>query len=81
MAIGNEIPSMAPRLRRHRSNIVSFAALIGGAGIVLWISHGTQFHQLAIGIMMSAITLSLALALFEVCWHLVVTFFGSENED
>jgi hypothetical protein len=81
MAIGNELTSMAPRLREYGSAISSFAALIGGAMIFLWISRGTQFHQLAIGIMMSAIALTLALALFELCWHLVTRFFGSENKN
>lgn len=84
MATGNEMISMAPRLHEHRSTFASFAALIGGAVIFLWISQGTQFHQLAIGIMMSAITLTLALALFELCWGtglFVARFFGSENRN
>ena len=84
MAISNEMTSMAPRLREYRSTVASFAALICGAVIFLWISRGTQFHQLAIGIMLSAITLTLALALFELCWGaglFVVRFFGSENRN
>jgi len=83
MTISTEVTSMAPRLREYRSTVASFAALICGAMIFLWISRGTQFHQLAIGIMMSAITLTLALALFELCWRvglLVARFFGSEKK-
>lgn len=60
---------MASELREYRSAIASFTALIGGAMIFLWISRGTQFHQLAIGIVMSSVTLASALALFELCWR------------
>jgi hypothetical protein len=69
MTISNEVTSVEPGLREYGSTVASFAALICGAMIFLWISRGTQFHQLAIGIMMSAITLTIALALFELCWR------------
>jgi len=52
------------------------------AMILLWISQGTQFHPLAIGIAMSAITLTITLALFELCWRVglfVATLFGSKD--
>lgn len=49
----------------YRSGIACFAVLIGGTLIFVSISGGTQFHQLAIGTVMSSITLALALALFE----------------
>lgn len=73
---------MASELHEYRSTLISLAAVIGGAVVFLWISRGTQFHQLAIGIMISAVTLTLALALFELCWRVtlfIVTFLGSEN--
>jgi hypothetical protein len=84
MTISNEMTSMAPRLDEYRSTIASFAALICGTLIFLWISRGTPFHQLAIGIVMSAMTLALALALFELCWRgglFLARFFGSENRN
>lgn len=84
MTISDEMTSMAPRLREYGSTISSFAALICSAMIFLWISRGTQFHRLAIGIMMSAVTLALGLALFELCWRVglfVTRFFGSENRN
>ena len=68
----------------YRSTIASFAALICGAMIFLRISRGSQFHQLAIGTMMSAITQGLALGLFELCWRAGVFLarpFGSENRN
>jgi hypothetical protein len=84
MTIINELTSVLPGLREYRSTIASLVALVCGAMILLWISHGTQFHQLAIGIAMSAITLTVALALFELCWRVglfVATLFGSENRN
>jgi hypothetical protein len=84
MTIINEVTSVLPRLHEYRSTIASFVALVCGAMILLWISHGTQFHQLAIGIAMSAITLTVALALFELCWRVglfVATLFGSGNRN
>jgi hypothetical protein len=84
MTTSNEMISMAPRLDEYRSAVASFAALICSAMIFLWISRGTAFHQLAIGIAMSAITLSVALALFELCWRvgfIVAGLFGSENRN
>jgi hypothetical protein len=84
MTTSNEMTSVAPRLDEYRSTVASFAALICGAMIFLWISRGTQFHQLAIGTAMSAITLSVALALFELCWRVglvVAGWFGLENSN
>ena len=77
-------PAPYVELREYRPAIASFAILIGGSLIFLWISWGTQLHQLAIGIGMSSITLALALALFEVCWQVgerVAERIGSERKD
>ena len=52
--------------------IASFAALIGASLILLWISRGTPFHQFAIGIVLSAGTLGIALLVFESCWHAIM---------
>ncbi|MGA7803004.1 MAG: hypothetical protein WCB02_00080 [Bradyrhizobium sp.] len=60
--------ALRPKLDEYRSSIASFAALNGIALIFLWISRATELHQLAIGIMMSSITLTIAMALFELCW-------------
>lgn len=84
MTTANETTSMARGLDGYRSTIASFAALICGAMIFLWISRGSQFHQLAIGTMMSVISLALALGLFELCWRAGVFLagpFGSENRN
>lgn len=45
--------------------IASFAALIGASVILLWISRGTPFYQFSIGIVLSVLTLGVALLVFE----------------
>jgi hypothetical protein len=80
----NEVTSLLPRLHEYRSTVASFAVLVGGSMIHLRISHGTQFQQLATGIAMAAITLTVALALLELCWRvglLVATLIGSETRN
>jgi hypothetical protein len=60
---------VAVELREYRSSVVPFVVLIAGGVIFLWASRGTQFHQLAIGIMLSAVALTVGLALVELCWR------------
>lgn len=62
-------PSAIHELRRP---IASFAALIGVSVISAWIGRGTQFHQFAIGIVLSAGTLGVAQLVFEFCWQAVL---------
>jgi hypothetical protein len=45
-----------------------WTALIAGALILYWVSQGTTYHQLAIGILASAATLAAAMLLFEALW-------------
>ena len=59
---------VALELREYRSSAAPFVVLIAGGVIFLWVSRGTQFHQLAIGIVLSAVTLMVGLALVELCW-------------
>ncbi|MBI3436912.1 MAG: hypothetical protein HY056_17810 [Proteobacteria bacterium] len=53
----------------NRSVVYSWAILIGVAVIFLAVSAGTQFHQLAIGLLASSVTLFVALAVFECAWQ------------
>jgi hypothetical protein len=64
-----KMTSVALELREYRSSVASFVVLIAGAVIFLGVSRGTQFHQLAIGIVLSAVTLMVGLALVELCWR------------
>lgn len=84
MTIINEVTSLLPRLHDYRSTIAPFAVLVCGALLFLWISQGTQLHQLAIGIAMAAITLTVTLVLFELCWRVgmfAVTLFDSQKRN
>jgi hypothetical protein len=46
-----------------------WAALIVCALIAYWVSEGTSYHQLAIGILASSTTLAGAMLLFEAAWR------------
>lgn len=46
-------------------------ASVGLASITFWLSRGTEYYQLAVGILASAVVLSLALLLFETLWWIV----------
>lgn len=84
MSNGSEMTSMTSRLHEYLSTIAPFATLICGALVFLWISRGTQLHQLAIGIVMSSVTLALALTLFELCWRVALWaagFFGLDRRN
>ena len=59
---------VALELREYRSSVAPLVVLIAGGVIFFWMSRGTQFHQLAIGIVLSAVTLMIGLALVELCW-------------
>jgi len=49
-----------------------WACLIIASLIALWFTEGTQYHQLAVGILMSSSTLFILMALFEFLWRLFV---------
>ena len=68
--VNTGIAALYIKLNEYHSAIALFAVLNGGALILLWVSWGTQFHQLAIGTITSAIALTLALAVFELCWEI-----------
>jgi hypothetical protein len=72
MTSGTETNRMASALGEYRSPIASFVVLIAGALIFLWISRGTGLHQLAIGILLSLVTLAILLGLFELFWWLAL---------
>lgn len=58
--------------------IWSWAALIAAALIIFWVTRGAQYHQLALGILLSSMTLLVALFLFEVLWRLLEAIFDTE---
>lgn len=70
MTAMHETTNMVSGFRESRFAIACLAGMIVGAIFFLWISYGTQFHQLAIGTLLATVTFTLALALFELCWRL-----------
>jgi hypothetical protein len=52
------------------ATICSWATLIFGAAAFFWISRGTSYQQLAVGILASAVTLVLLMLVFEGLWQL-----------
>jgi hypothetical protein len=55
----------------------AWAALIAFALIAFWISAGTAYHQLAIGVLAAAVTLLVVMLVFEALWWIGVAAFGS----
>jgi hypothetical protein len=55
----------------------AWVALIGFALIAFWISAGTPYHQLAIGLLAAAVTLLVVMLVFETLWWIAVAAFGS----
>lgn len=72
MAMSVEKHETLPRLGDYGGSLAAFSALIAGALLFLWISRGTGLQQLAIGVLLSSVTLAVALALFELCWRFAV---------
>ena len=59
----------------------SWAGLIAATLIVFWATRGTEYHQLALGILLSAVTLLILLSLVEVVWQALEATFGSGQSD
>jgi hypothetical protein len=59
----------------------SWAALIAAALIAFRATQGTEYHQLALGIVLSAVTLLLLLSLVEAIWQALEARFGSGRSD
>jgi hypothetical protein len=52
--------------------VLGWACLIGASLIIFRLSEGTQYHQLAAGILMSSSTLFVLMAICELLWRLLV---------
>jgi hypothetical protein len=58
-------------LTENGTEVTRWAALIGGAFIVFWLTRGTAYQQLGIGLLSSAVALLVCLMVFEVIWRAV----------
>lgn len=49
--------------------ICGWAVVIGAALIGFWLSEGTAYHQLVVGLLLSSVSLFVALSLIEALWR------------
>jgi hypothetical protein len=68
-------------IRENASALRASAAAIGAALILFWISRGTAYHQLAIGILASLVSLLVAMSLFEMLWLAAAEFLETEKPE
>jgi hypothetical protein len=59
----------------------SWAAFIAAALVVFWATRGSQYHQLALGLLLSSITLLILLSLVELVWQVLEAMLGSKHAD
>ena len=69
------------RAKIDPSTAWSWAALIAAALIAFWATRGTEYHQLALGIVLSSVTLLVLLSLVELVWQALEAMFGSGQSD
>ncbi|MEH6952070.1 hypothetical protein V4R08_12150 [Nitrobacter sp. NHB1] len=59
-------------MREDLRALGGWIGLIIASLIAFWLTEGTQYHQLAAGLLMSSSTLFILMALFECLWRLFV---------
>ena len=69
------------RAKVDPSTAWSWAALIAAALITFWATRGTEYHQLALGILLSSVALLILLSMVEVVWRALEATFGSGQSD
>jgi hypothetical protein len=71
---GRRPPSeeLSALMREYSHALAGWACLIIAALVAFWLTEATQYHQLAVGILMSSSTLFILLALFECLWRVFV---------
>jgi hypothetical protein len=72
--------TMTDWLKSNASIIWSWAALIAVAAIVFFASRGTQLAQFGIGLLTAAVTLLVAMVVFEVIWQAAMRWRGPPDD-
>jgi len=70
-------------LKERHTTIWAWGFLIAGAAVVFLVSWGTQYHQLAVGILATSITLAAVELLLAAVWQvlaIVAHFFDGDRE-
>jgi hypothetical protein len=60
----------------NHAEIRAWAVLIGVPVVIYWLSFGTQYHQLGIGILAASVILLAVTLLFEALWRLILMMIG-----
>lgn len=67
-------------MRIEPSTAWSWAALTAAALVGFWITQGTQYHQFALGVLLSSVSLLVLLFLVEVIWQAVAAALVQERQ-
>lgn len=68
-------------VRVEPSTAWSWAALIAAALVAFWLTRGTSYHRLALGVLLSSVTLLILLSVFELLWQALAVIFDSDTTD
>jgi hypothetical protein len=72
--------AMLRLLKDNSTRLYGWVAAICIAAIIFWISRGTPYHQLAIGILASAVTLFVLMSLVEGAWFAADELLGKGTD-
>ena len=63
------------------STVWSWAGLIAAALIAFWVTRGNKYHQFALGILVSSVSLLVLLSFVELVWQALEAMLGSRQSD
>ena len=64
-----------------RATIWFWTTLIAAALVAFWATRGTPFHPLALAILLSSLSLLIALSIFELVWAALKAVFDPESPE
>jgi hypothetical protein len=67
------------RMKIDPATVWSWGALTAGALISFWATRGTEYHQLALGILLSLVSLLILLSLVELVWQALEAVSGQSD--
>ncbi len=68
-------------IKTNSAAIGWWALLVIGSLLAYWATRGTSYHQLAVGVAASAVTLLVATVVFEALWQLGAALFDGPTGD
>jgi hypothetical protein len=69
--IGRVLEPIAEMLKDEANALAVWIVVIVGAFAAFWLSEGTAYHQLTVGVLMSSGTLLVLMAVFEAAWRMI----------